>query len=280
MKRNVRILLITAILFCNCIVAKGQTKTEWVVSVGGSIPMGSFSSVEYDAVKGITDFGLIVDDTKGGAGTGFNVGIEMMYPLQVNNLKFTTSLDIHYNGLVQKAKQLMNDQCTYLLNLWNQEIIDAGETLLSSYYAVDKYAKYINIPLIIGLNYSLPLFSDMKIFTEVGVGMNLRFISAWKLSGRINYMFSDYSEDTWLQVKQKLSYNTVGSFAFKFGIGCNLTSRLTLSMWYYNFGKGDVSIKVLTENSAEYVKPTTTIHNTTLGSIIPSVCVLKLGICL
>ena len=229
--------------------ATAQKKTEWTINVGASVPVGSFSHMQYDKNTGATDCGLFDEDINGGATTGFNIGAKAMFPTKNEHLGITLAMDVHYNGLNSNAT------CN-----------------------LDKRPYYLNIPFMVGLNYSYPLPKEMKLFGELGAGFNIRYISPGKLTGVQKYIFANSSEDTWMQVKETFSYETVVTFAFHVGAGLFFTDNLYLSVYYSFLGKGDVDANVEAILSSKHVQPyNANSQYLQLGSVNPSILSFNIG---
>lgn len=261
-------LLLFGVLSSLCFNMFAQKKVDWTMSAGGAIPISSFGKINYDASNSTSDCGLFDKAKNGGATTGLNIGFEMMIPVAVNGLNFTVSADLFYNGVKQETKTVMNDFCILLKDMVNQQAIEQGLTVVSSSVNVDKNAYYLNVPLMVGFNYSYPFNNEMKLFASAGMGLNFRYISAWKIV--LNYtVLEDYSQWS-ISETETFSYDNAISLAFRLGCGINLTKHISLSAWYYNLGKGDVSVQIKTEKS-------NSAQNTTLESITPSLFVIKCG---
>lgn len=254
-----------------------QKKYEWNISIGGSFPVGAYGKINYNSTNLSSDCGLFDEGVYGGASAGFNVGAEVILPLKNEKFGLFLSADLHYNGIKSDAKVYLTDMCNYLASLWGQQLIDAGEHLLSSTCTLDKTSAYINIPILAGVRYSFDISDGMKLYAEAGIGLNIRKITSWQLTGTQKYIFSNYSEDTWLKNVETISYETSSTFAFKIGAGIHLTEVISLSANYYYLGAGDVSAKLTAETSAEYVTPNTTSQYVKLKTINPTMFVIKLG---
>lgn len=266
------ILLITGVPAVNA-----QKKFEWNINVGGSFPVGAFSKINYNSTNLSSDCGLFDEDVNGGASVGFSIGAEVLMPLKNENLGLFLSADFRYNGIKSDAKAYLTDICNYLANLWGQQLIDAGEHLQSSTCTLDKTPAYINIPILAGARYSFNISDGMKLFSEAGIGFNIRKITPWQMTGTQKYIFSDYSENTWLKNVETFTYETSITFAFKIGVGIHLTEAISLSVNYYYLGSGDVSTKITAESSAEYVTPNTASQYMKLKTINPTMFVIKIG---
>lgn len=255
---------------------QAQKKVQFQLNLGGSLPIGDFGKIHYNSEALESDCGIFDPDTKGGASFGFNFGTELYVPLYIDNMDFALSLDFHCNGLAQEAKTYMNDFCSYMNDLMKQEIITGGRTYIASYLSTDKTPHYLNIPLFVGLKYHVPLKNEnFGICAELGIGSNIRFITPWVLSGDFSFKENGYVYK--MHIMEKNSYNTTFSFAFRTGLGFNFSNHLSISMWYYYLGKGDVSMKSYSEASYGSGTPSTNIQNATLEYINPQLFVAKIG---
>lgn len=253
-----------------------NNKIKWAINTGVSVPMGSFSHMQYDANTGITDCGLFDKNNNGGATAGFNIGAKMLFPTKSERLSILMSFDIHYNGVNSNVNSFLSLFCNQLATMWG-EGLGTGEVLLSSTCNLDKHPYYLNIPLMLGLNYNYPISNGMKFFGEFGAGLNVRYISTWELVGIQKYIFANGSEDTWMQVKESFSYETAKTLAFKIGVGMYFTENLHFSVFYSLLGKGDVATNIEETWSAEYVQPNTYNQYLQLGSVSPSILSFNIG---
>lgn len=276
MKKIQLTLSVFIVLVCSNTIC-AQTKISWNITAGTSLPIGSFAKMDYDHNTGVTDCALFDSDKNGGASIGINAGISALIPLKSDKISAFLSADIHYNGVNSNTKSYLSDICNLLANNWGQSIINGGDHLLSSYCTLDRKPSYFNIPIMIGIHYCSPLSNGMKLFGECGLGLNMIFIQSWKLTGVQKYIFSSYSEDTWLQVNEVFSYESNSAFAFKIGTGLFISDNLFLSVYYYYLGKSDVSCKIESTWSGEYVSPNTSSQYMNLGTVTPSILSVKLG---
>ena len=222
-----------------------------------------------------TDCGLFDENTKGGAALGFDFGIGLNVPLYMDKLYFNIGIDVNYNGLLQEAKELMNDLCDYLNESMKQDVVSNGMTVGTSYFVVDKNSHYINLPILAGLKYERRISDNISAFAEGGVGLNVRFISDWRIVGKTVFYDQGYTNEA--ETIDEYSYNTALTFAIKAGLGLKFAKNLSMSVLYYNLGKGSVegrSSAVFTVNSG---KPYTNELKQTLKTITPQLLVVKLG---
>lgn len=266
------ILLITGVNAVNA-----QKKFEWNINVGGSFPVGAFSRINYNSTDLSSDCGLFNEDANGGATTGFIIGAEVTMPLNNERISLFLSADFHHNGIKSDAKAYLTELCNYSADLWGQQLVDAGVHLQSSTCTLDKTPFYINIPILAGARYSFDIYDGMKLFVKAGIGLNIRKITSWQITGTQKYIFSDNSDNTWQKNVQTFSYETCSTLAFKIGAGLNLTENISFSANFYYLGAGDVSAKQTVVTSAEYVTPNTASQYIKFKSINPTMIVIKIG---
>lgn len=95
------------------------------------------------------------------------------------------------------------------------------------------------------------------------------------MSGDFSFKESGYTYK--MHIISKNTYNTSFSFAFRTGLGFDFSTHLSVSMWYYYLGKGDVSVKSYFEASYGSGAPSTNVQNVTLKYIKPQLFVAKIG---
>lgn len=268
-----KVLLLVALL-ANCVVF-AQNKTDWNVSLGGSFPIGKFGDFSYDPNTLVSDCGLMDEYMSGGAAsTGFNVGVEALFPRQNEKLSFTLSADIHYNSLNSGAKKFMNVMASVLDYSLQNQVASNGGISISSSCVVDGKASYINVPLLAGLRYTMPMNNGKSFYAEGGVGVNLRFVTPIIFIERMNYLAGDYYYE--MNIEERFKYSMKGTLAFRVGLGMNFEDKLSLSAYCYYLGSGDVSAtivaKELTDSS---IQPSE--QSMQLGTVCPLMAVAKLS---
>lgn len=267
--------LLVSLFLLLCFGSYAQNKLNWSASVGGSFPIGAFANMTYDPNTLVSDCGIFDENVNcGAASTGFNFGVEAMLPMKTEKLSFTFSVDILYNGMNSVAKKYLNIMAAYVDNSFRQEMQSSGVTTVSSSCVVSGKPAYLNIPLMIGFKYDIPLNSEMKLFAEGGVGANIRFITPIKLTERASYTSGGYYDE--ITVVETFNYATKGSFAFRVGAGLKFAENLSLSAYYYYIGEGDVSTiltaRVQGDNSLQPAQ-----QSMQFGYVNPMMIVAKLG---
>lgn len=196
-------------------------KDGFSLHLSGVFPNGKFG--EFDEKLGTDGFqracAVLHNESETGAAK-FGVGLGVKYQLSipsVKNLRFLIDAEFMYNSLNGDTKDFVHDA-----------LIGYNEITL---------AKYINIPLITGLNYSFGLTERVKFYGEFGFGCDLRLITKTSLEisskGR---EFNDYC-------KLEYKYDKAITFAYQFGIGI-LFDNVSVGLHYYNLGSAKVKGKV------------------------------------
>ena len=252
-----------------------QNTLSWSASLGGSFPLANFSSMSFDRNTLVSNCGLFDENaTCGAASTGFNVGVEAFLPMQKENLQFTFSADLHFNGLNSEAKKFMNILSYYLDETLKEQAQRNGATSIASSCALKRKSAYINVPIMAGMRYTKPLESGMDFFVEGGVGVNLRFIQPMLFIEKMNYFQGGHYYE--FNISEKYRYSAKGTVAFRLGAGLRFTENLSLSAYYYYLGKGDVSSTIIAKDLDDRsAQPTE--GNVQLGYVNPMLAVVKLG---
>ena len=196
--------LFLAFIFASCVFSlNAQTKSE--LQIGLAMPQGDFADDdEEDAIS----------NGSGVAGTGFYLGYKLLSPLKTDGLYWTFNAGIMYNDLQSDYKDEMED-----------EMEDADEFSLP---------KYINVPILAGLQYEKSLSDGFKLYGEAGLGFNVLKLTNFSASG------DDY--------EMKTTFNPSVKLGYKIGAGVVLQDKYTISLNYLGLG----SHKVKYEYEEEY----------------------------
>ena len=195
---------------------------------GAAFPNGKFGEFRED------NFSLVDGQKYGGAGTGLSMGVSFKYNISgAHGFGIMTSANLMYNPLNGDA------------NDWLDEV-ERDEGLYIS------RPKYINVPLLIGGNFSYPLSDKVRIYGEAQIGVNFRFITD---------MTVEEGKD-----EITMSYNSATTFAYQLGAGLELKKKYSISVEYYNLGSGKMKGKVSPGN--------TTLSGT---KFTPTLIALRLG---
>ena len=196
--------LFLAFIFASCVFSlNAQTKSE--LQIGLAMPQGDFADDdEEDAIS----------NGSGVAGTGFYLGYKLLSPLKTDGLYWTFNAGIMYNDLQSDFKDDLED-----------EMYNADDFSLP---------KYLNVPILAGLQYEKSLSDGFKLYGEAGLGFNVLKLTNFSASG------DDY--------EMKTTFNPSVKLGYKIGAGVVLQDKYTISLNYLGLG----SHKVKYEYEEEY----------------------------
>ncbi len=166
------------------VVYEQKANKGFSVRAGGAFPVGEFA------------------ETSGGmAKAGLTVGVRQTFAVAPTNLGLFVSADFVYNGMK------------------NLEIFDE----LSAEGFDVNIPEYLNIPVLVGLNYSYKADEMLGLWAEFGIGVNYRF--ATKLEAK-------YSDQVYMVQKLDPAF----SFAFQLGAGMTFNDKVSVGLNYYSMG--------------------------------------------
>jgi opacity protein-like surface antigen len=188
-------------LFGAMVCINAQIKSEF--SLGLAMPVGNFSGDDIN--KFVYEGGK-----EGGAGTGFQIGYKILSPLSVNGLYWTLGANVIYNDLNGDIKEEFED-----------DLEDADSYSLP---------KYLNIPVLAGVQYERSITNNLSVYGEVGIGVN--FLKITNLS--YEYSENGYEEEF------SQSFNLATGFGYKIGAGIVINSKYTVGLSYLGLGSHKV----------------------------------------
>lgn len=184
MKKTLLILL----LICGCTLAGFAQSSRFHIS--GVFPTGDFGDDAMNLNKA------------GHAAFGFGLGFKHYSTLPVENLFWTIGIDAYYNGLQNDMKDYYEDH----------------------YKSADiTFNKYINLPVTVGINYTLPVTDVFGLYGEFGLGPNL----SWITPDKVKYKNSGEVTTT---------YKPAVGFAYGIEAGFVFKQKYTLGLKYFNLG--------------------------------------------
>lgn len=190
-------LLIFAILFASGVLTlNAQTKSE--LQIGLAMPQGDFADDDEDDA---------IYDGSGVAGTGFYLGYKLLSPLKTDGLYWTFNAGIMYNDLQSDFKDDIDD-----------EIMDDADD-----YSLPKY---LNVPILVGLQYEKSISDGVNLYGEAGLGLNILKLT------NLSYSEDDYEYSETFKPSVKLGY--------KIGAGIVLQDKYTISLNYLGLGSHKV----------------------------------------
>lgn len=208
----------------------GFAQAQFSLYAGGAFPMRNLKAGELkDDVP--TKWALLYENgNKGYAGIGFNVGMDVLFPISsVDGLGITLGADFLYNGYNSELKEFMDN------------LEDAGDDIDEFSF---KKPRIMNIPIMLGARYLYEVNDGFGVFGEAGVGLNIRTITSLELEIEDEY-YGEY-------LKETCDYKTAFTFAFKLGAGVMLAEHLSIGVDYYALGSSKVRAKVKYEYDDHY----------------------------
>ncbi len=249
-----KVIAFAAIILGGATVTSAQNGVT--VRIGGSFPVGTFSQGTEAKELALST----PEATFGGAGIGFNAGLK--YQLEVvKSLGIFATADFFYNGLNKDAKNDIKKEIPV-------EGIEASSTIPS----------YMNVPIMLGLNYSFLNIRNIALWAEAGAGVNL---------GKITKMATEINAEVPLigniNGSTTTTYDMSTTFAWQAGVGVCLGRNLSLGIHYYNLGSSVVNSETTVDTNVEKLG-SINIDNIlgengkfTTGKLNPSMIVARLG---
>ena len=189
-----------------------KAQSHFGLHVGASFPMGDFAGEK--------------SDNSGSAGTGLNVGIKYFYPVKsCKGLSLTAGIDLIDNGLNQNAKDNFKNQISTL-----------GVTDISI-----SFIDYINIPVLVGLNYNYQADKIISLFGDAALGINYSAIT--DLSILFKYQGT--------QIKSTQTFTPKNNLAFQVGGGFLILNNYTVGLHYNMLGSYAFKGKVKMESAGQ-----------------------------
>lgn len=221
MKRLILSVLTAVMIFLSADLS-AQTN-GFSLHIGGTMPMGSFAQ----SSNAFLDYG----SGKAAAANGFAIGAKAQYSFPipiVRRLKAMLTVDLLYNGMQNEAKN----------NLEGYGNMDGYfETSAPSYY---------NIPIMAGVNLSPLVLGPIKLYGEIGMGVNFRMVSDMQRVFELKA-----SDGSTRQFAGTVSFDNAATFAFQLGIGLCFPNRVSVGLSYYNLGRTELKGSFTSFDGAE-----------------------------
>jgi hypothetical protein len=155
----------------------------------------------------------------GGAETGVNFGVKYIFPLRsTKGLSFTVGADYLSNGLNQDGKTaietVMKTELTLMLQPYSY-----------SNFSINHYS-YLNIPVLVGFEYKLPIDKSASLFLNGGLGPNYSKPSD----------FSVQFNSQGINAKIKESFMSQVGLAYQLGIGVLYQNQYSVQLNYNALG--------------------------------------------
>ncbi len=189
-------------------VAQAQLTNSFYLN--GAFPIGEFGK-KTEGASNI--FGLLFKENIGHnavAGLGFGYRASYRFDVGVGNVDGFLSGDI----------------------FWNRIDGDIRDNIIENN---GKPTQYINIPLLLGVQYSYAVNETLRPFAEFGIGYDVMFVGkeGWKSAPDEDYT---------------LKYKVGGAIAFQAGAGCYFGEHVSAGVNFYGLGKHAIKYKT-NENS-------------------------------
>ena len=215
MNKIAKMLIVAVLLFTS---SQMFAQTDFYLNLGGSFPVGDFADGDENS------FALVNKSTEGGAGIGFTAGMKLKFNTKVKGLGVILTLDGIYNGLNSDIKEMLGESY--------DDHYDSDDITLRT-------SKYINVPLMVGANYTYNISEKIGIYGEAGLGANFRYIT------NLSFEIEDYGDE----YTETIKYDPAFSFAFQVGAGIEINERIAIGVNYCNLGNGKVAGKVKYEET-------------------------------
>lgn len=240
-----------------------MAQSAFSLKLGGAFPMGDFADAKTSS-NNIDRWGLLTKDNEGGAGTGFNVGLEWRFGIpSVSGLGLVVSVDGFYNGLNEDLRDFF------------EEAKDNMEDEYDDFSLTTPV--YMNVPVMLGVNYNLKVADAVSLYATGAAGVNARIITPFAMEQEDHYTVngSRYSTES----KMTVTFNTTFTFGFRLAAGVTFSEKYSIELGYYNLGAGKVKLTEEEEYYDSYYSDTESgKEKETLKSITPEMVTLRFGI--
>lgn len=240
--------------------AQGK-QTELSLHLGGSKPVGMnlFSSQ---------------------SGFGIDVGVKFKYNIpSIEGLGIIATADFFWNGPSKNQKLYKESFINYVLNYVSvsEYCDDLG---YNDYYKTEGVeadvilSNYINIPIMLGVNYEFEINDNFALFGELGAGINITKITKYEEYYKYHKIrqcdYSEYNYDRYETSIRGRNCDIQTSFAYQVGGGIKFADKFTVGIHYYIFG--DIELKGEKYSDDEYRSEP---YN--FGNLKPSMLIIRLG---
>jgi Outer membrane protein beta-barrel domain len=202
--------LLLIFIFCGLISLNAQNKQEF--QIGLAMPSGDFADDDNESA---------IFDGSGGAANGFYIGYKLLAPIDAKGLFWTFSAGIMYNSLNSDLTEDIED---------NIKEDNSYEGNLET-----NFTKYINIPVMVGLQYETILSSSTKLFGEVGLGLNILKLTNMSMS----YDVLENNNNTY-EYESNTSFDPSFKLGYKIGGGLVIKDKYTIGLIYMGLGSHKV----------------------------------------
>jgi len=201
-------------IFCGILTLNAQNKQEF--QVGLAMPSGDFADDDNESA---------IFDGSGVAANGLYIGYKLLTPIDTKGLYWTFNAGLMYNSLNSDFTEELED------NIKDEGEYDGNlETTFS---------KYINIPIMVGLQYETLLSPSTKLFGEVGLGIN--FLKITKMS--FSYDSYDSNDNYTYEYESNYTFDSSMKLGYKIGGGVVLHDKYSIGLTYMGLGSHKVKFE-------------------------------------
>lgn len=187
----------------------GQSLGEF--QLGLSVPQGDFADD--------SESNFLFDES-GIAATGVYIAYKHLFALSDGGLYWTANAGLMYNGIQSDFKEDVEDELDDFYQ--NSDIT---------------FPNYVNIPLMLGLQYEAPMSDVAGIFGEFAFGLNFMKITNYEVE-------ADGQDST-------IIFESSNDLSYKFAIGILLNNKYTISLNYMGLGAHKVKYEVEYDNGLD-----------------------------
>lgn len=192
-----------------------NAQTHFSLHAGGTMPMGNFGSFSK-----VTKLAFASTGKEGGASMGFNLGMKVKFDIaSVEGLGVILTGDVFLNSL-------------------QSDVSDKFEKMYGNGFDLT-LPKYLNIPIMVGANYTYNISNSFGIYGEGAVGLNIQKTT--------NFVQSADYDGVEYEVTTKFDLAT--SLGFQIGAGVIFNEKFSIGLHYYALGTN--KLKGNTDNSDE-----------------------------
>ena len=238
---------------------QAMAQTRGALLLGASFPLSDYADFDDFSEFALTN----ADEDNAGAGIGFNVGLKWYFNVGVKGLGVMLSADGIYNGPNSDLKTAYRESESHY----------EGE-LLNGSFTYEATPKFINVPVMLGLNYIYHFNPNLGIYVEAGAGGNMGFITKMESITKGKLINAEVTSIA------TQNYDMTFAFAYQAGIGFEVAKNLVIGCSFYDLGKAQVkgegiveTKRIMGDNSTK----TTDKDYNTFGTIHPYMIMARIG---
>lgn len=244
-KFNLKSIVLMLTFMCG---ANVMAQTEYSVHFGGILPNGDFAKSRASDRADVIWLGD--GSKKGGAGIGVDLGVKLKSNFaSIEGLGFIATADVFFNGNNSDVKE------------YKEDVIDEFDDFDDCNYVLPKW---LNIPIMAGLNYEAELKKDLDLWTEFALGANIGKLTSDKL----------YAEESGYEISYIYKYELTFSLAYQLGVGVKLSDKFSLGLHYYSLGDRKIKGEYIIDDDGDEDS-----DDFNFKSINPTMLTFRIGYC-